>query len=101
MDNCLTYALRMARYGRAGDHLVIRKSHWGWFPHFSVMIELDNGDIVKKEYVPIGPRPRWLPPLFFHGQEVTTFYQLKDIDRSQSNRRCHSAAPLGTMWRRP
>lgn len=80
MDNCLTYAIRMARYGRAGDHLVIRKSHWGWFPHFSVMIELDNGDIVKKEYVPIGPRPRWLPPLFFHGREVTTFYQLKDIE---------------------
>ena len=61
MDNCLTYALRMARYGRAGDHLVIRKSHWGWFPHFSVMIELDNGDLLKKEYVPIGPRSLLLP----------------------------------------
>ena len=40
MDNCLTYALRMARYGRSGDHLVIRKSHWGFFPHFAVLFEL-------------------------------------------------------------
>ena len=88
MDNCLTYALRMARYGRAGDHMVIRKSHWGWFPHFSVMIELENGDLVKKEYVPIGPRPRWLPLLFFHGREVTTFYQLKDIEVNDGRANC-------------
>lgn len=75
MDNCLTYALRMARYGRAGDHLVIRKSRFAWFPHFSVMFELANGDLVRKEYIPINPTKRWIPPLFFKGKEVTTYYR--------------------------
>lgn len=74
-ENCLTYALRMARYGRTSDHLVIRKSHWGWFPHFCVFVELHDGTLVKKEYVPIKPRPRWLPPLFFKGIERTTYYR--------------------------
>jgi len=74
MDNCLTYALRMARYGRGGNHLVIRKSRFAWFPHFSVLFELENGDIVRKEYVPINPTKRWIPPLFFKGKEVTTYY---------------------------
>ena len=40
MDNCLTYALRTWRFGRASDHLVIRKSHFGFFPHFAVIFEL-------------------------------------------------------------
>ncbi len=75
MDNCLTYALRALRYSRCSDHLVIRKSHWGWFPHFAIYIELYDGTLVKKEYVPISPRPRWIPPLFFKGREVTTTYK--------------------------
>lgn len=74
LDNCLTYALRMWRYGRCSDHLVVRKSHWGWFPHFSVFIELRDGTLVRKEYVPVTPRPRWIPPLFFRGAERTTYY---------------------------
>ncbi len=80
MDNCLTYALRTLRYGRAGDHLVIRKSHWGFFPHFSAMFELENGDLVRKEYVPVAPKPRWLPPLFFKGKEVTTTYRVESVE---------------------
>ena len=79
MDNCLTYALRTWRFGRASDHLVIRKSHWGWFPHFAVVFELANGDLEKREYVPTHPRPRWLPPLFFKGVEKITYYRLEDI----------------------
>lgn len=85
MDNCLTYALRIARYGRAGDHLVIRKSHWGFFPHFAVLFELANGDMVRKEYVPINPVKRWLPPLFFKGREVTTYYQLVDVKNGSTD----------------
>ena len=38
MENCLTYALRTWRIGRPSDHLVIRRSHWGWFPHFGQSI---------------------------------------------------------------
>lgn len=81
MDNCLTYAFRVLRYGRAGDHLVIRRSHWGFFPHFSALFEMENGDLVRKEYVPLSPRKRWIPPLFFKGEEVTTIYRLEAIER--------------------
>lgn len=75
MDNCLTYAFRVLRYGRTSDHLLIRRSHWGWFPHFSAVFELQDGSLVKKEYVPIAPRARWVPPLFFKGREVETIYR--------------------------
>lgn len=79
MENCLTFVLRVARYGRAGDHLLIRKSHWGWFPHFAAIFEMADGSIIKKEYVPLGPRRRWLPPLFFRGQVVTTTYRVESV----------------------
>ena len=72
--NCLTYALRLWRYGRK-DHLVIRKSHWGWFPHFSVMFELQDGTLVRKEFRPVAPRRHRFPPLFFRGEEITTVYR--------------------------
>lgn len=74
MENCLTYALRVYRYGRPDNSLNFRVSHWGWFPHFSVLFELEDGTLVRKEYVPVKPRPRWIPPLFFKGREVTTTY---------------------------
>ena len=75
MDNCLTYALRMARYGRGGDDLVIRRSKFAWFPHCSVLCELEKGDLMRKEYVPMHPVKKWIPPLFFKGIEVTTYYR--------------------------
>ena len=79
MDNCLTYALRLWHFGRTSDHLVIRRSHWGWFPHFSVVFELMDGSLIKKEYVPLNPRKRWFPPLFFKGVEKTTIYSLEEV----------------------
>ena len=85
MDNCLTYALRTWRFGRASDHLLIRKSHWGWFPHFAVIFELQDGSLVKKEYVPIKPRPRFLPPLFFKGVEKTTTYRREEVIDARKN----------------
>lgn len=86
MDNCLTYALRMWRFGRSSDHLVIRKSRWGWFPHFAVLFELQDGTLIKKEYVPVLPRPRWVPPLFFRGVERTTVYRLEEVTDGCRNR---------------
>jgi hypothetical protein len=74
VHNCLTFALSIWRYG-GGDHLVIRKSHWGWFPHFKVMFEMQDGTLVIKEFVPTQPRSRWIPPLFFRGEVVTTTYR--------------------------
>jgi len=80
MDNCLTYALRVWKYGRKGDHLVVRRSRFGWFPHFSVLFEMSNGDLIRKEYVPIKPVNRLIPPLFFKGKEVTTTYRIEKVE---------------------
>ena len=80
LDNCLTYALRIGRYAAVSDHLVIRRSHWGCFPHFCVFIELADGTLVKKEYIPIAPRRRWCPPIFFKGVEKTTYYRKEPHD---------------------
>jgi len=78
--NCLTFALSVWRYSRTSDSLVIRRSHWGWFPHFSALFELEGGLVAKWEYVPAYPRPRWIPPLFFKGRVVKTYYQqVKEI----------------------
>ena len=74
MPNCLTFALQHWRYGN-GDHIVIRKSHWGWFPHFKVMYELHDGTVVIKEFRPIDPTKHRFPPLFFRGEIVTTSYR--------------------------
>ena len=72
MENCLTYALRTWRMGRPSDHLVIRRSHWGWFPHFAVVFEME-------------PRPRWLPPLFFKGVEKITYYRRSYVIDGRTN----------------
>lgn len=88
MDNCLTFAIRMARYGRTDNYMLIRKSHWGWFPHVAVMFELANGDLVRYEYVPNTPRPRWIPPLFFKGEVKVTYYKRED-DGPRQERICN------------
>lgn len=85
MENCLTYALRTWRMGRPSNHLVIRRSHWGWFPHFAVVFEMENGDLEKREYVPIKPRQRWLPPLFFKGVEKITYYRRSYVIDGRTN----------------
>ena len=85
MENCLTYALRTWRMGRPSDHLVIRRSHGGWFPHFAVVFEMENGDLEKREYVPINPRPRWLPLLFFKGVEKITYYRRSYVIDGRTN----------------
>ena len=86
MDNCLTYALRVYRYRHSDNSFTFRVSNWGWFPHFSVFFEMADGSLIKKEYVPIKPRPRFLPPLFFKGVEKTTIYKRTEvIDARQSD----------------
>jgi hypothetical protein len=80
MDNCITFAFKAGKYRRERDHLVIRKSHWGWFPHVALMIELEGGYVIKREFIPDNPRLRWLPPLFFKGHVKTTFYKELDCE---------------------
>lgn len=81
MKNCLIYAL--VKYFSLGGKvsLVVSRSLYGWFPHFSVIAELDSGQIVKMEYVPDHPRRRLFPPLLFKGHEVITIY--KPLARSR------------------
>lgn len=85
MDNCLTYALRTWRMGSPDNHLVMRRSRWGFFPHFAVLFEMSDGSLIKKEYVPISPRPRFLPPLFFKGVEKTTVYKRMEVHDGRAN----------------
>lgn len=79
--NCLLFALRIWRYGRKNDHLVIRKSFWGWFPHVAVIFELHDGTLVKREYKPVHPvKQGILPPWMFQGMEVVTTYKRESVE---------------------
>lgn len=77
-ENCLTFALKVGKYYRTRDHLAIRKSKWGWFPHFAVIFEFDNY-LIKVEYVPTKPKRQWFLPVFFEG-EVREIYYMKTKD---------------------
>ena len=74
--NCLHFVFNIARYGRNGDYMLIRKSHWGWFPHFAAVFEMPDGSITRMEYIPISPIKQhwWSLPLFFKGKVVVTEY---------------------------
>lgn len=74
LENCLTFALRVGKYYRAEDHLLIRKSHWGWFPHFGVIFEFDDY-LIKVEYIPTHPKKQWFLPIFFEGEVRETYYR--------------------------
>lgn len=66
MSNCLFYALN--KWYHEGGYLLVRKSFFGWWPHFLHM-SLD-GEITH--FSPIGPkRKRILPPLLFKGRILT------------------------------
>ena len=75
--NCFTYAMSVWRISRPDNGLLIRASHWGKFPHFSVIFELADGSLMKCEYVPTEPKHKWFPPLFFKGEVRKTYYRLE------------------------
>jgi hypothetical protein len=62
MNNCLVYALR--KWFRHGGYLIIRKSRWGWFPHF---LWSPAAPPEAEQYIPVNPKRRLLPPLIFRG----------------------------------
>ena len=74
-SNCLAFVLTIAKYRRRCDHMLIRQSWYGKFPHFAAIVTHPEG-LYKIEFVPVDPRKRWLPPLFFKGKIVVTHYQL-------------------------
>jgi len=61
MSNCYLFAL--LRWWRCGGYVVLRQSHWGWWPH-----ALWSADLITfEDYTPIAPRRRRFPPLLFRG----------------------------------
>lgn len=62
-SNCLVFAL--AKWFRHGGYLIVRRSRYGWFPHF--LWARDLGELEVEQFVPLDPRRRLLPPLVFRG----------------------------------
>lgn len=81
MKNCLTYALRHWRYKIISHYLLIRKSHWAWFPHFATLREARDGSLQKREFVPVAPRRQRFPPPSFAGRVKTTYYARVELRR--------------------
>lgn len=67
-SNCLFFAL--SRFLKRGGYLLIRRSRWGWWPHFLWAESLDPPRI--EHFSPLGGgRPRLFPPVVFKGQILT------------------------------
>lgn len=72
-SNCFIYAV--CRWFRYGGYLLIRKSRWGWFPHFLHGNMNEQGQVEVNHFVPEKPiKPKgflkWFPIhiLFFKGK---------------------------------
>jgi len=62
-SNCLIFAA--TRFFSRGGYLIVRKSSYGWWPHFSWSEDL----VTFEKFVPLGPcEKRIIPPLLFRGQ---------------------------------
>lgn len=63
-SNCLIFAV--SRVLTRGGYLLVRRSRWGWWPHFLWAESLDPLRI--EHFAPVaGGRPRLFPPLIFQG----------------------------------
>ncbi|MHA2068982.1 MAG: hypothetical protein ACXABY_31860 [Candidatus Thorarchaeota archaeon] len=60
-SNCLIYAKQ--KYDKEGGWIVMRKSHYGWWPHFLHL----SKDMKLTQYTLHGKRKRIIPPLVFKG----------------------------------
>jgi hypothetical protein len=67
VSNCLIYVVQ--RWLKARGYVILRLSHWGWWPHF-----LWSKDLVTfEEFTPAKPhRRRLLPPVLFRGRVRTS-----------------------------
>ena len=68
MSNCILYAFK--RWWAEGGYVVIRASHYGWWPHV-----LWSKDLVTfEEYTPKRPNHHlWFPPPLYEGEvRITT-----------------------------
>lgn len=67
MSNCLIFALK--KFFIEGGYLIIRKSHWGPFPHFLWAKSLEGIEV--EHYAPINPKERKVPSFLFKGEIKT------------------------------
>jgi len=70
-SNCIIFALILYRRRKLKNRrgfLVIRRSHWGPFPHVMFGRLRKNGEIAVVGFGPISPKPRWIPPPLFKGK---------------------------------
>jgi hypothetical protein len=63
MSNCLIFAL--LRRFRSGAYLISRRSHFGWWNHYSWSADMKTFE----SFVPVVPNhKRRFPPLIFRGR---------------------------------
>lgn len=68
--NCVLWAIalyrRRRRAGKRG-YILLRRSHWGKFPHCLYAEKRRNGTLRVVSYVPTNPRHKKVPPPLFRG----------------------------------
>lgn len=62
-SNCFVFAVK--KFIFEGGYLIVRRSRWGPFPHFLWAKSLKGIEV--EHLVPINPKKRKFPPLFFKG----------------------------------
>lgn len=70
-SNCVIFALALYWRRRAkGDevYLAVRRSRYGFFPHFLVMRRRRDGLFRAVSFKPVDPCERKMPPAMFVGQ---------------------------------
>lgn len=60
-SNCLIFAL--CQWYKNGGYLVVRKSRWGWWPHFLWSADLKSFE----QFAPTNPVHKKFPPFLFKG----------------------------------
>jgi hypothetical protein len=66
-DNCILFAVRC--WWHRGGYVIIRKSHFGWWPHAFWSLNL----MTFEEFTPLDRTPhKILPPLIFEGHVLIT-----------------------------
>jgi hypothetical protein len=65
-SNCLVWAIQ--QWKRHGGYILMRRSHWGKFPHFLWMSK-DRKQLAS--FVPDNPKRKKFPPPIFKGHVRT------------------------------
>lgn len=65
-SNCLIFAL--VKWRKYGGYLVIRKSRYGWWPHFIWCRDLKNADIEHLQPVNAGNENPYVKKFLFEGK---------------------------------